>query len=218
MKTRSAIAANAIGLCLVLGAVGLCSVGCNDGNNSSEMPGGGTESGDMTGGEDSSGSGDSSSVSRDIGDNNPDLLIAIGDSITAGSETPGPGYPERLAGLIGKTVRNNGRPGAFSSSAGGHAASALSSKPAYLLIMYGTNDALHEVSPSAVAGNIRVAVRAAKANKTIPVVASFPPGDPFRLRKELFAVGECGHSIDGQFRGGDFRRRGPGVLRSGSLQ
>ena len=175
MKIRSSLITNTIILCLFLGTVALFSVGCSDDNSGNETPGGGTEEGDVpAGGEDSGGDG-GSSIDRDIGDNNPDLMIAIGDSVTAGSETPGPGYPERLAGLIGKTVRNSGRRGAFSSSAGGHAAGALGSKPAYLLIMYGTNDTLQEIAPSVVAGNIRAAVRAAKANKTIPVVASFPP-------------------------------------------
>ncbi len=111
----------------------------------------------------------------DIGDNNPNLLVAIGDSITAGSDVSGPSYPARLSGILGKTVQNRGVPGAMSSAAGGQANGSLSSKPGFLLIMFGTNDVFKEVPPDSVAANLRAAVEAARANRTIPVVATLPP-------------------------------------------
>ena len=114
-------------------------------------------------------------ASTDIGNNNPNLLVAIGDSITAGSAVSGPSYPARLSGILGKTVQNRGVPGATSSAAGGQANGALSSKPSHLLILLGTNDVFREVPPDTVAANVRVAVNAAKANKTIPVVGTLPP-------------------------------------------
>lgn len=111
----------------------------------------------------------------DIGNNNPNLLVAIGDSITTGSTVSGPSYPARLSGILGKTVMNRGVNGATSAAAGSQANGALSANPSFLLIMLGTNDVFREVPPETVAANLRTAVNAARANKTIPVVATIPP-------------------------------------------
>lgn len=117
----------------------------------------------------------SSSVSNDIGNNDPNVLAAIGDSITAGSENPGPPYPSRLSGILGKKVLNLGEPGALSSAASGAAGSALGRSPSYLLVMFGTNDVFREIPSSTVASNVGAAVKKAKANRTIPVVGTIPP-------------------------------------------
>lgn len=150
-------------------------VGCggddskSDGPGAVDPPNGGDENdGDGENGGDSGSSGD-------IGANDPNLLVAIGDSITAGSTLAGPSYPERLAGILGKNVKNRGVPGARSAAAGGQAGGALALKPAYLLIMFGTNDVFDEINADAVTENIAVAVRKARAQKTIPVVATIPP-------------------------------------------
>ena len=125
-------------------------------------------------------SNEQSAPSRDIGDNDPNTLVAIGDSITAGTLVS-VSYPSRLSGILGKNVVNAGVPGALSSSAGGQAQSAMGRNPAYLLIMFGTNDVFREIDPGTVAANVRAAVRVAKANSTIPVVATIPPN----LRSEF---------------------------------
>ena len=112
-----------------------------------------------------------------IGDNNPDVYVAIGDSITSGREAPaGAPYPDRLAGIVGKTVVNAGSGGARSSSGPGTAQSVLQRyQPARLLVMYGSNDATAGVNPDDFENNIRAIVALAKANQTIPVIATLPP-------------------------------------------
>jgi lysophospholipase L1-like esterase len=162
----------------------LLTMGCNGGGKSERDP---KEEEETTAAPESSetakNSAESSSPSTpapapaitDIGNNNPNLLVAIGDSLTAGSNVSGPSYPARLSGILGKTVQNRGVPGATSSAAGGQASGALAAKPSHLLILFGTNDVFREVPPDTVAANVRAAVNAAKANKTIPVVGTLPP-------------------------------------------
>lgn len=113
----------------------------------------------------------------DIGDNNPDVYVAMGDSITSGREAPaGAPYPDRLAGIVGKTVVNAGVGGAYSASGVGSVGGLLQRyQPARILVLYGSNDATAGISPDAFEGNIRAIVGAAKVNKTIPVIATVPP-------------------------------------------
>jgi lysophospholipase L1-like esterase len=167
-------------LLLVGGSLVGCSDGgsdkknTNDNGDTTNDPQDGTN-GDGNSDDGTSGDDSDSGFSSDIGNNDPNTLAAIGDSITAGSTLSGPSYPSRLAGLLGKQVLNRGVPGAYSSAAPGHAGSALGSKPSYLLLMYGTNDVFQEVPSSTVAANVQAAVQLAKANRTIPVVATIPP-------------------------------------------
>jgi len=106
----------------------------------------------------------------DVGDNDPDLYVAMGDSITAA------GWPSLLSAKLGAPVVNRGTPGAMSD----HGASTVNGtlaryKPGFLLIMYGANDLIHNQNPNWTVANLRSMIRAAKANKTIPVIATLTP-------------------------------------------
>lgn len=114
---------------------------------------------------------------HDFGDNNPDLYVAMGDSITSGlgysSEEP---YPARLSSALGKTVINNGHGGDTSSDGAGDVNSVLSThNPGYLLILYGANDIICGYGTDHIIANLREIIQAAKANQTIPVIATLTP-------------------------------------------
>lgn len=114
---------------------------------------------------------------HDFGNNNPDLYVAMGDSITSGlgysSEEP---YPAKLSAMLGKTVINNGHGGDTSSDGRSDVNSVLTSyKPGYLLILYGANDIIYGYDTDHIIANLRAIIQAAKENKTIPVVATLTP-------------------------------------------
>ncbi len=113
----------------------------------------------------------------DVGDNNPDLVVCLGDSITAGYRCDGAPYPTQLAAMSGKTVRNMGVPGARTSAGVSKITSALACKPGYVCILYGANDAIKEGGSSAnsVKESLRAMITACKENKSIPIIATTPP-------------------------------------------
>lgn len=113
-------------------------------------------------------------VSTDVGDNDVNLVACVGDSITAGYACDGAPYPSRLAGMIGKKVQNYGVGGRTSGEGVSAVKSALASKPGYVCIMFGSNDAIHGYDASSVAENIRTMIHACKDNKSIPIVANIP--------------------------------------------
>ncbi len=121
--------------------------------------------------EDGGGGGD------DVGDNNKDLVVCLGDSITYGYACDGAPYPSQLAAMTGKTVLNYGVPGARASAGTSRIDSVLSRKPGYVCILYGANDAIKEGGSSAnsVKASLRAMIVACKENKTIPIVATTPP-------------------------------------------
>lgn len=114
----------------------------------------------------------------DYGANNQILCVAMGDSITAayGLSDPGQGYVARLAALLNRPIVNEGIGGARSDNGSGRVGSVLSRyKPGVLIILYGANDVYHYYSADATIGNLRAMIRAAKANNTIPVIATLTP-------------------------------------------
>ena len=125
------------------------------------------------------GSGDSHlSDGHDFGPNNPNLYVALGDSITVGSglASPNDSYPAKLAGMLNKTVINAGYPGAASSALLDVCYNILDdNKPGYMLILCGVNDLIMGYGEDGAAINIRIMVQACKDNKTIPVVATLTP-------------------------------------------
>ncbi|MDA0323131.1 MAG: GDSL-type esterase/lipase family protein [Verrucomicrobia bacterium] len=129
-----------------------------------------------------SGGGGGGGPSIDFGDNDPLRYIAIGDSITRGFEGS-PGYPAFLSLILGVPVENRGVGGATTADGVSKARSALKSKPGFLLILYGSNDAILGRSSDAAEANLREIVRMAVANKTVPVIATVPhmlaPHAPF---------------------------------------
>ncbi len=111
-----------------------------------------------------------------FGNNNGQVVVALGDSLVAGVPGGGAPWPARLAGLSGKTVINAGIGGEESSGALSRCGRLLAAyKPGYLLILTGANDAIMGYSTDNAVANIRAMVQKAKANGTVPVVATLLP-------------------------------------------
>ena len=126
----------------------------------------------------------------DIGSNDPNTVVALGDSITVGeSSSDGLGYREILKNLFaadGRTgiqIFNEGRPGALSDSGVKRIDRILQQyRPAVLIVLFGTNDELLGVPrqvtfafAGTTSGNLRQIVTAARANKTLVVLSTIPP-------------------------------------------
>jgi lysophospholipase L1-like esterase len=121
--------------------------------------------------------------SLDFGQNNPSIYSAFGDSLTEGVEriggravvTPN-SYPVVLMGLLhgidpAAQVANRGVGGETTSLGASRISGVLASDhPGFILILEGTNS-LGE----SIVSDLRTMVRRAKANKTVPLVATIPP-------------------------------------------
>ncbi|NLB68568.1 MAG: hypothetical protein GX804_02625 [Lentisphaerae bacterium] len=113
-------------------------------------------------------------ASKDVGDNNPDLVACIGDSITQGYACVGAPYPERLAAMSGKAVLNFGSTGAKSEQGTSVIGSVVQRKPGYVCILYGSNDAIMSVPPDVTQQHIQYIISVCKANQCVPIVATPP--------------------------------------------
>ncbi|WP_459938350.1 SGNH/GDSL hydrolase family protein [Desulfonatronum parangueonense] len=127
-------------------------------------------------------------LQHDFGDNNPDVYLCLGDSITYGyglldlSQS----YPAQLQALLGKTVINEGISGTRSSFGAIRVNRLLdNNKPGYLLTLYGVND-IGERRNDAIVESLRQIIHAAKANKTTSVVATLTPVFHGRAWKEPY--------------------------------
>lgn len=107
----------------------------------------------------------------DAGGNQTNVVVCIGDSITAR------GYPPYLADATGMIVVNAGRGGEGSGGTANRAPGVLDEhRPAYLCILTGINDVSGADAPvETIVANIESIVNAAKANNTIPVVGTLTP-------------------------------------------
>ena len=124
--------------------------------------------------EDNNGGGGGSGLG-DIGTNDPNVLICIGDSITQGNNS-GHSYPPLLAGMIGKTVVNLAAKNESTASGAAMAGGALAHyKPAAVCVLLGACDIIQMLSQDAALENLRSIVQQAKANKTVPLVATLMP-------------------------------------------
>ena len=115
---------------------------------------------------------------HDFGPNNPNLYVALGDSITAGSGLASPSncYSVKLADMLNKTVINEGVPGNSSGEALDRLYPILDDyKPGYVLILIGVNDLIMGYGEDGAAINIRIMIQACQDNKTIPVIATLTP-------------------------------------------
>lgn len=111
-----------------------------------------------------------------FGNNNPNVIVAMGDSVTAGTEISGPAFPQLVAQMSGKNVINEGRGGAFSWDGVQRIGGVLSrEQPGYVFILYGINDLIHGISRNDTIENLRQMIRVAKENHTYPIVATVPP-------------------------------------------
>lgn len=119
--------------------------------------------------------GDGDNAGTDYGDNDPNIVACMGDSLTMGYNCDGDPYPTRLATITGKTVLNYGVGGSKSSYGVSIASSVLARKPAYVCIMYGSNDMIKDESIQDTKENLRRIVQACRASSSIPILATIPP-------------------------------------------
>jgi len=120
--------------------------------------------------------GNQAPVPADFGDNNPNVVLAFGDSITAGVEGGGAPYPARLAALSGKTVINSGVGGQESGAGLARLGGALAAnKPGYICILYGANDVIMGRDQNSTIANLADMLQQAQANKTVPMIATLTP-------------------------------------------
>lgn len=155
---------------------------------------------------------------HNFGVNDPNLYLAMGDSITAA------GWPGILAGKLGSTVINYSTGGARSDAGAAAVNGQLQRHPGFLLILYGANDVINGHDPSATIENLRYMIRAAKANQTIPVIGTVTP-----MRGPHQAYDQAGGELSSRIRSlahaegaalADVRKafgNGEGLLRSDGL-
>lgn len=120
----------------------------------------------------SSGDGDGGG---DVGDNDPNLVACVGDSLTQGYNCEGAPYPSRLGPMSGKTVLNFGVGGSTSSYGVSIISSVVSRKPGYVCILFGSNDAIQGRDAEITKENLRGIIAVCKANNSIPIIGTPPP-------------------------------------------
>jgi lysophospholipase L1-like esterase len=127
-----------------------------------------------------------------IGDNLPNRYLAFGDSLTVGEgSSDGNGYrlklQSRLAGSLGRAeVINAGQSGRDSRNGAARipGKNGLEHRPAYTLILYGTNDWNDQSCQSSPPANcftmesLLTMVEEVKDRDSIPVLATLPPVNP----------------------------------------
>jgi lysophospholipase L1-like esterase len=115
------------------------------------------------------------SDTHDFGANDPNLIVAMGDSITVAINNVRP-YPDMLASLLGTTVVNEGESGEHAYEGIQRVNGVLAQyRPGFLLILYGANDILHFRPADEIAENLRGMILAARAAQTIPIIATMTP-------------------------------------------
>ena len=106
----------------------------------------------------------------DFGTNDPNVIVCVGDSITDD------GYPSILAGLTGKTAINVGVRGSGSELGVSETPGLLEGhRPGYLCILYGINDIDRGKDSDWILGNLKSIVEMAKANRSLPIIATLTP-------------------------------------------
>ena len=114
----------------------------------------------------------------DFGSNNKNVCVALGDSITAGSclENYAQCYIFKLVNMLQKTIINEAVPGTETSYGVDIVHSCLESNhPGFLIILYGVNDLIMGYGEADAINNLRTIVRAARDNKTAPIIATLTP-------------------------------------------
>jgi len=112
----------------------------------------------------------------DIGGNNADLYVALGDSTTDGNNGGGAPYPPRLAAMTGKTVNNMATQNEFSGGAASKVGGILANqKPAAVLFQLGAVDLINGRSVDSIIANLRSIIQQCKASKSVPVVGTLQP-------------------------------------------
>jgi lysophospholipase L1-like esterase len=121
--------------------------------------------------------------------NRPNIYLAFGDSITAGEgSSDGEGYVDELASQLrafwGKAdIPKDGEPGTRSNSGRARLPSELAfQRPAYVLILYGTNDwnepQCRSNFPCYTVDMLRDMVQDTRSAGAFPIVGTIPPVNP----------------------------------------
>lgn len=135
----------------------------------------------------------------DVGDNDINKVLCVGDSITDGGCAPaGAPYPARLENMSGKSVANEGICGSTTATGVQRINTLLDRyKPGYVCILYGINDVDFGHSDESVIGNLRFMVGAAQANQSVVLLATLMPtydshafsrGDVTRVNEQIRAL------------------------------
>ena len=120
-------------------------------------------------------SGDSGLENKDPGDNDRNVVVAFGDSLTQGNYCSCLSYPSRLAAMIGKTVYNTGVSGSMASENIERTQGAIDRfHPAFMLILYGYNDIVHSFGVSSTIEALDQMVKICKENHVVAVLATYP--------------------------------------------
>jgi len=138
-------------------------------------------------------------ANTDFGDNNPSVVVAIGDSITFGKHDMGIescdhvyrtslGFCPRLQAATGKTVINEGECGEKSYAGLEKIDDVLLRwRPGVVLIDYSPNDIVF--GPDETISNLRGMIAAARANKTVPILGTLVPAVGAHAGWEPFILG-----------------------------
>lgn len=124
------------------------------------------------------------------------VVLAFGDSLTRGTGTEnGEGYPEALAGLIGREVINAGLPGETSDEGRERLPALLDRhRPDLVILCHGGNDLLQHRDHAAIAADLEAMIEQARqAGAAVVLVAVPEPGlflKPAPLYAELAARGK----------------------------
>lgn len=109
------------------------------------------------------------------GNNDVNVVVAFGDSLTEGSDCACTPYPARLAGMIGKTVYNQGSQGSGAINNVGRTQSVIDKRhPGFMLILYGINDVIQGRSIASIRSALAQMVSICKQNNVVPVLATYP--------------------------------------------
>lgn len=112
---------------------------------------------------------------HDFGDNDPNLYLCIGDSITAGLGGVTP-YPSNLSAMLGKPVINQGQGGERVEAGAARTPGLLDQyQPGYLLILHGINDVLDDHPNDYIIAHLRSMILAAKSRQVLPAISTLTP-------------------------------------------
>ncbi len=181
-------------LCLVLfilmTGMGMIGTGCLKISSSSR-------SSDNSPAEETAGGGEEAPEQGGEEDRAPDpFIVALGDSLTTGVALPARApYPARVATITGMRVVNAGVSGESACAGAKRAGSAMSSRPATVLILFGTNDVIagHDLNNSKEC--LRQMIRNAFGAGARPILGTIPP-----MRGEMANLNARVNEMNGHIR------------------
>ena len=121
------------------------------------------------------GDGEGALENANPGNNDVNVAVALGDSLTQGSDCACTPYPARLGGMIGKRVYNAGSQGSGAINNVGRAQSVIDRRhPGFMFILYGINDVIQGRDIAAIRSALAQMVAICKQNNVVPVLATYP--------------------------------------------